>query len=501
MSAHKTQNAGRHLIRKTLMVLAVPAAAFGCAFGLSLVGIPVTGFEHDADQAVKKAEPVATVRTVAARTTAAQTSLEQIMDTADGAWKKAGSRITAAGLPHPLSCVKPAPSLSLSQLYDVPERGSAQVTVTSYAAGVGAKAFDRLVNKVDDCKQANVSLAAVPQDIIGTEAARMQTSWSGNSVTTVLWRRGDVIAFVATQTRNSANASSIAKSVDRVMSAELGKCADQQSTVNDALRNAFHAGKNFTGKRDTKDVTAVKAQKPVLTAEQESAGVKPFVRGKELDVPEVHRPVQPVAYPVWPDLPKIVTEPTFPERPKPQNLSATVDIRVADPTGPGCGWDFMASSVASFDAAQVQADNDERIDAAQALLDADVKRWTTETSAYYSAYAKYTKDVTDFASYAKAVADVAVAWSKIADEWADYYADYADWEQTEAERDDLIVDIKDAQNGYDDAIARCDELAASIRVEDIAEFAGTCPPVGPEVLDADVPKPTKAPAKPKDPRP
>jgi hypothetical protein len=463
-----------------------------------MAGIDLSEDKKAPVAATAPAAPYAVTSTV----TPAQDATNKTFAKADAEWDKQGARLDAAGLPHPLGCVKPAPAISVSQLYDVPNRGSAQITVTTYPAGVGGAAFDRLVRKSAECKNANVALSVLPQETVGTEASRFQSSWSGNNITTVMWRRGDVVAFVATQSKNAANATSIAASVDSALSANLGACVDQQSKSSDSTRNVLFARDNFRGNRSTRDVATRQASPPTLTAEQTAAGVKPVeVPSRSFSVPDVFRPVKPTAYPVYPALPKELDVPEPPAEPKPQTLKDVVDIRVPDPDGPGCGWAFAATAAAGYDAASIEARNDRREAEAQATLDADATRWVADVQAYWSSYAAYRQDVRDFRAYAKAVSETADAWSDIAQQWADYYDEYDKWETFEQYREDLIEAKAQAKIDFSDANTACDVLATSANPDDVAEYADTCPPERPEVLGVKVPKSQDAPSKPEDPRP
>ena len=496
----RKKKTNRHLIRTVLMALTVPVTAFAAAAGLALVGIPVTGMDFDSPvkTSVGKKSVEKPYQVVSTQTNA-YLAISNTFNTVDKNWKKQGSRIDAAGLPHPLSCVNPAPSLSVSQLYDIPRLGSAQVTITSYGAGVGAEAFKRIVTKAGSC-QNNVSLLSVDQSVVGAESHRFQANWFNNNVTTVMWRYGDVVAYVATETKNAGNATAIARKIGEVLVPNLTACFNTESVSRDAKRNAYFAGKYFTGRLSTKTVETEKLEAPALTEQQIEAKVTKTDRGEELTLPDVLRPLLPT-YPVWPELPNTLNPPNFPKAPAAQELSKTTGVRVSDPTGPGCGWAFMSNSVAPFDAARVAETNGSRILKAQTALDADGARWQKQVSAYWTAYANYVKKGKNYQEYAKSVRSVVKAWNAIAVDWQTYYTDHANWQIKEDARVQFLTDRKVAADEYNEAISTCDDLYASDDPDDTLEYNATCPPERPSILDEKPAVPEAEPVQPKDPRP
>ena len=484
-----------------MFIVSVPVTAFVAALGLALVGVPVTGLDFSSpESAITKKKEVVKPYQVVATQTSAYVAISKTFATADSTWSKQGSRIEAAGLPNPLSCVKPAPALSSSQLYDIPRLGSAQVTLTSYGAGIGADAFNRIVNKVDSCKK-NISLLTVGQSDIGVDTHRFRAYRLDSNVTIVMWRHGDVLAYVATESKNAKNATAIARSINKVLVSNLTACLDTESVVRDAKRNAYYAGKHFTGNLETYTAVTERLEAPELTEQQVVANVTKTNRGEELTLPEVLRPILPTTHPVWPELPVALSPPTFPDVPDVQELSKTTSIRIADPIGPGCGWAFMSNSVAPFDASQVTALNDARVLKTQIALDADGVRWQKEISAYWTAYANYVTKGTKYQAYAKSVRSVVTAWNAIAVEWQTFYTAHANWQVVEDERLEFLADQQDAADEYNAKITTCDDLYASDNPDDNLEYDATCPPERPEILDEKPVAQETEPVQPEDPRP
>ena len=495
------KKASRHIVRKLALVISIPATALMAAVALSLIGIPVTGLDFSSpESAVISKKEVAKAYQVVATPTGGYTAISRTFTTTDSHWRKQGSRIEAAGLPHPLSCVRPSPAVSSSQLYDVPRLGSAQVTLTSYSAGIGADAFNRIINRVADCKN-NVSLVTVSQSDIGVDTHRFQADWSDNHITMVMWRHGDVIAYVATETKNAGNATAIARKIDEVLVSNLTACFDTESVLRDAKRNAYYAGKHFTGNLETYTVEAEKVEAPALTEQQITAKVTQTNRGAELTLPNVLRPLLPMNYPVWPELPVELNAPTFPKVPAAQELSKITSVRVADPKGPGCGWAFMSNSTAPFDSTHVAEVNDSRILKAQTALDSDGARWQEQVSAYWTAYARYVEKGKNYQEYSKSVRSVVEAWNTIAVEWQTFYTDHANWQVVEDERVQFLADQKAAADTYDAAITTCEDLYASDNPDDTLEYNATCPPERPAILNEKPVAQETEPVQPEDPRP
>lgn len=485
----------RTVVAKTLAVASVPAVVAGVCIGLSALGVPIdlpTKDTATTDNQPSAAAPAPVTLTPAASDAAV--AIDAMFDQIDTAWSPQGRRVSAAGLPHPLTCVTPAPGLSVSQTYRTKTGSDAQVTVTSYAAGMGAFVFAALADKTAGCKPSSTSMTVTPNTGVGAGSSRFTIAWSGNRATIEVVRRGDVLTFVAT----TKTAPGTVKAVDAVVAAKMSRCALQDSKPSDAYRNLVAAKSNYEPYTKPEKVTRDPATLPTPPA-----GVKAVkVPAKTFRVPVVTRP-EPRPYPVWPDMPQNREVPVAPKAPEPQKTATTFKSLVEDVTGPGCGWSWMASAAPEFDAAAANATNDKRFEKATNRLAKDEDRWLGEVVNYWVAYADYRSDVIGYREYADTVAQTVKAWEVIDGQWATYWAEHDAWTNRKNARDRFDEEKTTAKDAYDDLLGQCAELDdtppdpdAETPEPDIA-----CPPERPAILDQKAPKVGKEPTKPKNPRP
>ena len=431
--------------------------------GLSLLGLPVMGFGwvNGSDDKASAAE-AAPITVVDFTKTPAAGVMRATLNDLDKTWSASSTEVLSAGLPHPLGCIEPGPTLSNSKAYNASGQ-EAQVTLAAYPAGVGAEMFKRVKDQVASCKPSGTSIYTYARDGVGVESATTDASWSGNNIETTYFRRGDLIVFVATDKGRDSLAR--AKVVDDVVQKHLTPeiCVDQQQGINAQFRNALFAGDKFTGLQKTNKLTSEKVEVPRRTEEQFQTNV-PIVEvpSPDLKVKAVERPSDDFAYPLWPLLPKEVAVPTVPAAPADQKLEGEARVRIADPNGPGCGWAFLTTVEASFDKKAVEARNATIMRTTQEALDADGPRWQKEIQAYWSAYEAYLKAVEEYKTYADRVNEVRAAWDVIHAAWAKYYTDYANWEAYQAERQDFIDRQAAAKKTWEDQTAACAALPGRI---------------------------------------
>lgn len=428
---------------------------------LSLIGLPIAamGFLHPEEKAPEKVEkviPVVDFRKTPAASVISATFKELERDKR---FKANSTEVSSAGFPHPFSCVTPTAPLSQSKGYKV--RGDdAQVTIAAYPAGLGHEVFERLMKKVTECKPSTTYMTTADSDGVGVEGGFASVAWSENRVEVTLFRRGDLIAFVATDANKDSKGK--AKIVDGVLERRLSKevCPDPKGTEDAVTRNAFYAAKDFTGKREVYRLTTEPLELPTLTPELQAEGVKAVeIPGENYNIERVERPSDDFAYPLWPPLPKEPKFPKYPEAPKPQKLKSKTWVRVEDPIGPGCGWAFLTTVEPTYDAERIEAQNAARIDAAQAKLDADGPRWQADVISYWVAYQNYLDRIEAYEAYALKVKRVAKAWDKIHEAWRDYYTAYENWRLRDNARKAFIAQKKAAKQGYRDQIARCEYVS------------------------------------------
>jgi hypothetical protein len=266
------------------------------------------------------------------------------------------------------------------------------------------------------------------------------------------------VVFVASDL--TADSAAYAEKVDAVLKNQLTSnvCVDQESGLSDRYRNAFYADEKFRGLLKDKLLFTEKKRPPAIPDSMIDE-VKPTeLPAKNYNVKRVTLPSDDYPYPLWPELPKPRPYPDYPKVPEKQKLSSTVEIRIPDPKGPGCGWAFLETVSPSYDKKKIDGRNTSLINYAQKVLDADGPRWQKDVLQYWEDYAKYQRQVKRYGPYRREVKLVAEAWDEIHEQWKDYYTDHANWEIYMEDREDLIAAKKSARQSYQSALARCSAL-------------------------------------------
>ncbi|NPC96478.1 hypothetical protein [Nocardioides sp. zg-DK7169] len=478
---------------------AAAAVAVLCTLGLLLLGLPVLGLGggDDDGEEVAREVPVAYARVVEESPLPAWRALTRTFAGLPEDWDRQGELLTAASVPHPLSCVELAPAVAMSQTFLV-EESNVQATVAAWPAGVGAAALARMVEDGPGCAPSALSVQVVSQVPLGVEGHAFAVSGTDAAYDVLAWRRGDVVAFVAGTEREALDAS--ASALDEVLARELaGRCAEQGSEPAGALRNQVHAGADFTGRTRGEPVRTTPVDWPELPADLRASGVEAIqVPGPASSVLPVVLPAQP-GHPVWPPLPEPVAFPELPPDVEPQRTEAMARQRIPDPTGPGCGWDFAATMEPEYVEQEVRAVNTDALRRTRAALVEDGARWQREVLDYWVDYAAYVDAVAAYRSYADEVARVSLAWDEIAADWADYERAMEEWRAAEQARTDLVEAQTRARERYAEEAERCQEWLEEDPIS--PEYVLYCPPTYPAVLDEEVPPSQPEPEPPADPRP
>ncbi|WP_166138605.1 hypothetical protein [Nocardioides ochotonae] len=478
---------------------AAALAALLCTLGLVLLGLPVLGLSGEEDEAEEAPEEVAVVygRVVEESPLPAWRALSRTFAALPADWERQGRLLTAASVPHPLSCVEVPPAVAMSQTLLV-EASNVQATIAAWPAGVGAAALADMVEDGAGCAPSALAVQVVGDLPLGIEGHAFAVSGTDTAYEVLAWRRGDVVGFVAGTDRAALDTA--AARMDEVLAGEVAeRCAAQDSVPEDALRNQVHAGADFTGQTRGEPVRTAQADWPELPADLRDSGVRAIqVPGPAASVSPAVPPATP-AYPVWPPLPEPAAVPDPPTDVTPHRTETLAPQRIPDPVGPGCGWDFAATMAPAYDEADVRAANADALRRARAALVEDGTRWQRDVVDYWVDYAAYLDAVEDYRVYADEVARVARAWDVIAGEWADYELARQEWERAEQARTDLIEAQTRARERYADETARCEEWYAEDPLS--PQYVLYCPPTLPSVLEEEVPPSQPEPEPPADPRP
>jgi len=497
------------------------ALAGATVLGLTATGITLTPRAPVA--AVAQPTPTPSVQTVAVTDSPAQKALAATLVPAPApGWVSASDLAWTGGTPFDQTCGRPkaGAALSATRIYGV---GKQQLvaTASAYAAGSGAVAFTQWAELLGRCggpvsrTAASIGAVAAGSRTAATAtAADAFVAWikptAGRpGASALFWRRGDVIAVLATPSVKPTGLSAAAIGLDRVLLAALaGRCADITSTVADAARSPWASGDQFTGL--TSPVRVSVTPSPIPSPPQGVVAVDPAWTPSPL--PSISFPVRP-GEPVWPvDLPAPVLSPSPPTAPQPAPTVSVVPSREPDPTGPGCGWAFTGQAEPPLNAAQEQALADARVAQAQSDLSGAQALYVTDVMSYWSQVPVYDAEAAAFAAYAAQVRTVAQAWDRIQRQRDDYAQALADYTAAIQTRDVLVQQQADAQASYDAALAACAAATPSATPTPTTTPTGSvspspqptvggCPPPRPPILDAPLPVVPPVPTPPPDPRP
>lgn len=503
------------------VLAAVTMALAACAVpvgGMALAGIAPWDVGQEADDGRHEATEQH-ITTIADRHTPAAVFLDELADHIDDEWDVAGW-VDGARAPHPLLCGAqhdPAGSFSVTVTND----DQAQVYALTYPAGLGAAELDSQLRDVRSCA-ASATTRSVDIGVDGHDVASL---WSGTGTTTRVWRHGDVLLYVS-----SDSASTMGKVAGRLeeMATELlaDQCLDPAAGTSDALRSPLHD--DFEGWMVDHEVTIPDPERTEATQLPEP-----------LEIVDVSLPLER-PYPVWPPLPDPVDKPAEPERPQWPATATTVRITQEDPDGPGCGWAFTGQAAPVFDHDAIQVANNQTIDAARADLEAGVDAWRRELTDFWRAWPDHLAAVDDYARYGEQVAATEEAWEPIDAAWRTYRAQEQAYQADLESYRQTLEARRQLSEQYDERVAMCLEAAdivdsaqdegqpapdptqepgadladeagadpeetpqaaADPRLDEALTLLASCPPQRPALLDQPEPAPPVAPTPPADPRP
>lgn len=333
--------------------------------------------------------------------------------------------------------------------------GTLDVSARAYPAGGGAVAFEDMTQAVLGCSSASLSTST---SNLGVEVVQVSTT----KTTSLVWRRGDVL-MVATITSHGQPTSAdpvvpALTRLDRSLDAALATtCPDQRAGVEEARRSPYVNRKAFYGNYRVEQVQ--RQDTGEMTAEARTTDPVVPIPGKHFDAPdESVLPTPPVpALTSGPtSLPVPVPSPTEPKAPAATAKdSVSLKHKIADPTGPGCGWAFTGQSAPTFDATTADAAFAQEAATAQAAMAQAWSRWQDAKVAYYAAYAKYATKATAYQTYAAQVEQVRAAWAVVDQARAQYHAALQTYTKAVAALAQWKADRAQARAAYKAAVALC----------------------------------------------
>ncbi|MBG0738719.1 hypothetical protein IV500_04710 [Paeniglutamicibacter antarcticus] len=398
-------------------------------------------------------------------------TLTDVLNNPPAGWAKQGELQQLVTAPLPYSCPQPglAPSVSLARTFT---SGSSrlQVITLAYTAGIGAEAMSRQASNAYVCAGSETGLTLGGVNGPGTDAKLATTSRGGVRASVLSFRRGDVITYVTGSPADPLQ--TLAKAFDDGLTRRLSPvCVDQESTTADATRSPWSSA-GYS--QYSQEATVAIAEVPLPSTEPTNALSTPAtspapdptpspaatLERVPLPAPDlVDRTVTPMnrpSFPVAPDMPAPVAEPTPPTAPAAKAiLSATEQVPTNDAQGPGCGWAFTGMKPLEFDEADATKTRTALLAGTKAKLEADAKTWQDSVLTYWTGYAAYKKQAAAYNAYADQVAQVNKAWTVIGNSWASYNAAVQDRDRKAAVRADFITRQDAARKAYDTKTAQC----------------------------------------------
>ena len=305
----------------------------------------------------------------------------------------------ASGWPTDRSCGPVTVAAALARSVGVagspdtgrPEGGSgAIVTVRVFGAGGGGAVMDELQSRARNCRSAGWSPARGP----GTQAAVLQLG----SASTLVWRRGDVVASASVYGPAAPAAAAVAVELDQRLEPVLsGRCLDQDSVPADALRSPYVAGPEFAGRLVEQVVRAdardLEPPPPLTDPTAASDPAEPELFSVPDPLPSPPLPLPPVDLPSTPALPELPVEPSA------NATERAVPVRTPDPDGPGCGWAFLGQRAPVFDAAAASTRQQQLVAQAHADFRIEYLDYLERRSSYQGLYVEYARMANSYARW------------------------------------------------------------------------------------------------------
>lgn len=355
------------------------------------------------------------------------------------------------------------------------------ISVRAYPAAGGALAVDGIEEAAHICDAAWVETPTLAPGIDVTQVR-------SRHVSTLVWRRGDVLVLVSTNNGSPSTYSDAVNRLDDTLeSALVGSCVDPNAGVEQAPRSPYLNRSRYEGHFRAETV----ARPPVVgkrTAEDRSTA--PVV---DIPAPAVTQPVAgdrpPAPYPAPltgpTTLPDEVLPAVMPEAPVAPAKSARVARAVPDAAGPGCGWAFTGQVAPAFDSDKAEAAYARAAAKTERRLLRAWRTWQHEKVAYYSAYAAYLEHADVYNTYVLSLAKVRDAWAVIETARSEYYAALAVWQESVTARKEWKIDRAEAKALYEQTIADCAE--AELDPEYDPTLWPECPAERPAILDETAP--------------
>ena len=447
-------------------------------------------------------------------------------------WEPVNQPVTGARWDWPSQCSLPAaqvsPQVGLATKFRNTAGAEALVGYYAYTAGLGGLAVSDLIATADNC---SLTTPLPPDPSLGPQTHRylLQRAIDTQGSEVILWQYGDVLLVI------EAPPGVATPTADRYIAlaeAQLpGLCLNKESPASDAHRSPWGPVK-FMGRTVTEQVAipaatiappgdviltidqvpATGAPLPALTPTPDplptptrTATPTPSATPKPPRVltpeqwapilnpsglPSVVLPERPED-PVFPDqLPAPVPRPTAPTL-SPEPTATTISVRVDDPGGPGCGWDFTQQAAPQVDEEQLFQDRTEALLQARTALQVANQGWQRAARDYWTTWAQYTRDAHAYLKYEARVADIALAWEAIQQARDEYDTALSEYEKALAAYERFIRWQDRARERYDADVRACDRQPAPAPTPSASPSPSASPAPTPSASPAPTPSPTR----------
>lgn len=409
-------------------------------------GLPIV-YKENPKQAVTKVIPLTSQWAVSP----AAVTLKKALNQPPKGWEGKGNILETPQTPYPFSCAADGINPVLSYAKNFKSNGSeVQVMLTAYTAGLAEAGVQDKLKRAVTCGGGTYSRYKISGYDDGYQ---INVSTSGQNTKTIMFRHGDVVAYVIGDAGSQTVSTSSKDMYEHLSQLMRDVCATPKYSGTELSRSLF-SGEDFKGYYTTAQAKIPSVLIPDVPTDADYSAVaigSPTTKLKSLDLP-----TQPTAYPVWPLLPKEVKKPKVPEVPdKEAPTEKDYEKLTKDSTGPGCGWSFTGSTSPVFDQPKADAQNKSAVDVTTKELQDEATQWQKDVLSYWEDYAKYQKQSPKWNKYTENVAKVKSAWAKIANDWDAYYTAKANWDQQVAIRDSFITAQKNAKSNYENQIQVC----------------------------------------------
>ena len=256
-------------------------------------------------------------------------------------------------------------------------------------------------------------------------------------------QHGDVVATIEL-TRTGGVDRAV---VDKALLANLASCKDTSATPDQSGRNPYSG--HFIGYVKPFRVDYDGPAPRTVTTLSATAIEPPSTPG---------HPHAPESLPQAPAKPSDVAAPTKP------TLSATVNARVPDPVGPGCGWVFAAQQNPNTPAedARLTATATAAVAAQQKALHTAADTYTAQLRTYDTQAATFTAQNRAWETYRATVSDIAAKWAAQTEQWNDYQNRLSAYQSSVEARDSFIAEQDSQRRSYESAMATCQKAPVMV---------------------------------------